>query len=105
MNKCAFLKKLGCLSLVIAMLLSMAAPAMAAERGINVSFEPVSNDTVSATLLPELQEQAAEEQPLYADTEEVRVSIVMEGDSVLDGQRAGGCDRHRSGRSGSQVSG
>ena len=84
MNKCAFLKKLGCLSLVIAMLLSMAAPAMAAERGINVSFEPVSNDTVSATLLPELQEQAAEEQPLYADTEEVRVSIVMEGDSVLD---------------------
>ena len=82
MNKCDFLKKLACLSLTISMLLSMAVPAMAEENG-SVRFEQVENDRVSASLLPELAEELRDETPEYAADEQVRVSIVLEGESTI----------------------
>ena len=82
MSKCDFLKKLACLSLAIAMLLSMAVPAMAEENG-SVRFEQVENDRVSASLLPELAEDLCDEISQYAADEQVRVSIVLEGESTI----------------------
>lgn len=84
MSKRAFLKRLGCLSLVISMLLSMAVPAMAGEETNEVAFRQVDNSKVTASLLPELEESDNASEPAFAATDEVRVSIMLEGESMID---------------------
>lgn len=78
------LQKLCCMTLTLSMLASMTVPAFAVETDGNVSFQQVDDSRVTASLLPEQEtvEQAAE--PVYGETDEVRVSIVLEGASVLD---------------------
>ena len=84
MSKNAFLKKLGCMSLVFSMLLSLAAPVKAVEDSDGIAFHQVDNNKVSASLLPKVETTESSSEPVYADTDKVRVSIMLQGDSVMD---------------------
>ena len=75
-------KRLLSLLLAVALLAGFAVPLRAA-GGDDVAFTKVDNGTVSASLLPEPVEDAAEE-PQYADTDVVRVSIMLEKASTLE---------------------
>ena len=82
------------LLLVLAMLCGFALPAMAtrdqsaAEMESTSQFQPLAFEKLEdGTVTPVLGTQAVEEMetaPLYADTDMVRVSIVLEGGSTLD---------------------
>ena len=70
--------------LTFAMLLSFAVPVGAAGGGESkVSFTQVDNSAVSASLLTETVENATDE-PSYAATDLVRVSILLEQPSTLE---------------------
>ena len=75
-------KRLLSLLLAVALLAGFAVPLRAA-GGDDVAFTKVDNGTVSASLLPEPVEDAAGE-PQYADTDVVRVSIMLEKASTLE---------------------
>ena len=77
-----FVKVILFLLLAVALLAGFAVPLRAA-GGDDVAFTKVDNGTVSASLLPEPVEDAAEE-PQYADTDVVRVSIMLEKASTLE---------------------
>lgn len=67
--------------LALSLVFPWTVPAEAAQSG-NVRFEEVSNDRVTATLLPELKE--TQTQLPYENTDEVRVSIVLEEKSTIE---------------------
>jgi lactocepin len=89
------------LLLVFAMILSLGATGFALEEenevtapteetteepgstGVELSFEKVDNDIISERL-PFAHEPMEEEEPVYADDEYVRVSIVLLGASAID---------------------
>ena len=74
-------KRLIACLLALSMILPWTVPAEAAKAG-NVSFEEVSNDRVSATLLPEL-ETVQDDLP-YEEKDQVRVSIVLDEKSTVE---------------------
>lgn len=72
------------LLLVVAMLFSFAVPVRAAEEpSVKLPFEQVDNSAVSAPR-PNAVEEREQVSPAYADTDIVRVSIVMEQASALE---------------------
>ena len=81
------LRRIFALMLTVVMLLGCAIPAGASfsdDASTGTTFEKVSNDAVSvAPSLREAQEEQ-EDEPLYADTDNVRVSIVMEEKSTIE---------------------
>ncbi len=74
-----------CISSVLAivMLLSLITPVYAVEDEGNVRFKQVDNDEVTASLLTEPSEEIIETEQYDAD-EVVRVSIFVEGESILE---------------------
>lgn len=70
------------LMLVVALLAGFAVP-VGATSGSKVTFTQVDNDSVTASLREEIPENAPEE-PAYADTDMVRVSIVLEDKSTIE---------------------
>ena len=75
------------LCLLLSMLLSCVAPISAAQTDSaateqQLSFHQVDNDTVSA--LPANEAEELEDPQEYADTDPVRVSIVLEGKSTVE---------------------
>ena len=81
--KTQLLPRLLSLLLVIALLTGFAVPVSAAGANGKVTFTQVDNDNVSATLLTEFVENETNA-PEYADTDEVRVSIVLEERSTVE---------------------
>ena len=73
-------KRVLSLLMVIALLAGFAVPVSAS--GSNVTFTQVDNNRVSANLLSELVETP--EESVYADSDIVRVSIVLEGKSTIE---------------------
>ncbi len=55
----------------------------AGSTGVELSFEKVDNDIISQRL-PLAHDEVEEDEPMYADDELVRVSIVLNGASALD---------------------
>jgi len=78
------LQKMCCMALALWMLLSMTAPAFTVEEKNNVPFRRVADSSVTASLLPEQEPVEQPAEPSYAETDDVRVSIVLEGASVID---------------------
>ena len=74
--------------LVLAMLLSFAGPvpvlAETAEESNGVSFEQVDNSNVKVNPLDNAAEPTEETEPQYADTDMVRVSILLEEKSTIE---------------------
>jgi len=88
MKLASFFKRMLCVMLVLAMLCLEVIPGMAFAVGHDhdhnqISFERVDNDSVSAGLIPggrtEITDDAA-----YADTDVVRVSIILSRSSTID---------------------
>ncbi|MBE6945614.1 MAG: hypothetical protein E7459_05955, partial [Ruminococcaceae bacterium] len=75
-------KRILSLVLVLALLAGFAVPVSAANQSNKVTFTQVDNSNVSANLLNEMTETA--EPAAYADTDVVRVSIVLEGKSTIE---------------------
>ncbi|MBQ7871552.1 MAG: S8 family serine peptidase, partial [Oscillospiraceae bacterium] len=76
-------KRVLSLLLVLTMVLSLMLPVQAApENDTTISFTQVDNSAVSVDLLTERAETASDA-PAYADTDLVRVSIVLEEDSTV----------------------
>ena len=76
--------------LALVLTLGLALPAMAAdgsgEQGSKLSFEQVSADEYNVGLSRRDEVSTEEtEEPLYEDTDVVRVSIVLEDASTLEG--------------------
>lgn len=71
------------LLLAVTVLLSLAGPAGATGAHDMLSYEKVDNSAVSASLLHLAEEETGETSP-YADTDLVRVSIVLEKASTLE---------------------
>ena len=82
MKKTHLSSRLLSLLLVAAMLFSFAIPADAANSDATVSFRQVDNHTVSGSLLKGLPEEEPDG-PEYADTDVVRVSILLEKASTI----------------------
>ena len=83
MKKMHLSSRLLSLLLVIAMLFSFAIPVDAANSDTTVSFRQVDNSAVSGSLLEGLPEEEPDG-PEYADTDVVRVSILLEKASTID---------------------
>ncbi|MBQ3146667.1 MAG: S8 family serine peptidase [Oscillospiraceae bacterium] len=88
MKLASFFKRMLCVMLVLAMVCLEVIPGMAFAVGHDhdhnqISFERVDNDSVSAGLIPggrtEITDDAA-----YADTDVVRVSIILSRSSTID---------------------
>ena len=77
------MKRLLCVILVIAMVTAYAAPVYAADN-VTVTFKQVDNDKVSATLTDREPVELREEEAPYADTDVVRVSIVLEKAGTIE---------------------
>ena len=77
------MKRLLCVILVIAMVTAYAAPVYAADN-VTVTFKQVDNDKVSATLTDREPVELPEEEAPYADTDVVRVSIVLEKAGTIE---------------------
>ena len=77
-------KRLFSLFLVLAMLLSMAPQAVAVDSSRQLRYETVENDMTIPRISEPVDVDSLEEEPLYADTDVVRVSIVLEKASTLD---------------------
>ena len=83
MKKMHLPSRLLSLLLVVALLSSFAVPIGATGSDTSVNFKQVDNGAVSESLLQEISEQESNE-PDYADTDVVRVSIVLEQESTLE---------------------
>ena len=77
------MKRLLCVLLVIAMLTAYTVPVFAADD-MAVSFKQVDNSKVSATLFDREPVELPEEEAPYADTDVVRVSIVLEKAGTIE---------------------
>lgn len=75
-------KRVLSIVLVLSLLAAYAVPVSATGNG-KVTFEKVDNSAVSGSLLTE-QEDLETNEPDYADTDMVRVSIVLEDESTID---------------------
>ena len=75
-------KRILSLVLAFSMLVAYAVPANASSTG-KVSFEKVDNSEVSASLPIHKVEENEAEEPGYADTDMVRVSIVLDKESTI----------------------
>ena len=82
MKKASVFTKVLSVLLVISLVMSLAVPGLAAQT--DVSFKQVSNSSVSAKLPGREAVDVAEDEAPYADTEIVRVSIVLEKDGTLE---------------------
>ncbi len=85
MKRSGFASKFLAVVLTAVLLLGLMAPAGAAETAsdsVRLSFEQVDNSEVTAGL--QSAEAELPEQPMYADTDEVRVSILLERRSTLE---------------------
>ena len=82
MKKATVLNKVLSVLLVVSLVLSLAIPGLAAQT--DVSFKQVSNSSVSAKLPGREAADVAEDEAPYADTEIVRVSIVLEKAGTLE---------------------
>ena len=80
------LKRLLSLMLVVALCAGFAIPAGAAGTtgGNKVTFEKVDNDAVSVAPVEKQKVEETEDPAPYADTETVRVSIVLEDKSTIE---------------------
>lgn len=83
MKKSSLSVRLFSLVLAAAMLFSLASPVGATGSSHTLHYEKVDNRAVSASLLQPVQEEA-DETTTYADTDMVRVSIVLEKASTLE---------------------
>jgi lactocepin len=81
MKKESVFRRLLAFAVVVAMLMAMTLPALAAPN--NVAFKKVDNNRVSASLLDNVA-NVTEDKNAYAADEVVRVSIFLEKDSVLE---------------------
>ena len=79
-----FWKRLLSVILVVAMLSAYAVPANAADDTPTVSFKQVDNSAVSAKLPLRDPVKPLEEENVYADTDVVRVSIVLEKPGTIE---------------------
>lgn len=77
------LNRLLSVMLVVALLCGLAVPAAAAGNQNRVNFTKVDNSAVSAQLSNQEELKETEEKSLYADTDTVRVSIVLEDASTI----------------------
>ena len=77
------MKRLLCFVLILAMLATYAVPAHATETA-EVSFKQVDNSVVSATIPGREPVELPEEEKHYADTDVVRVSIVLEKAGTIE---------------------
>ena len=77
------IKRALCLLMVAALLAGFAVPVRAADTGSKVTFTQVDNSNVSASLLTR-QEEAETSTPDYAETDMIRVSIVLEEKSTIE---------------------
>ena len=77
------IKRVLCLLMVAALLAGFAVPVRAADTGSKVTFTQVDNSNVSASLLTR-QEEAETSTPDYAETDMIRVSIVLEEKSTIE---------------------
>ena len=86
MKKNHFFRRFLCLMLVLAMAVGFAMPAFAAPAGSNVtvSVKPVDDNEVSASLRPAGREEITPEESPYADTDMVRVSIILNKASTIE---------------------
>ena len=75
-------KQVLCLLLVAAMLAGFAVPVNAVHEP-GISFKQVDNSSVSANLLTEF-ENHTDQEPQYADTDMVRVSVILEKQSTIE---------------------
>ena len=82
MKKATVFNKVLSVLLVVSLVLSLAIPGLAAQT--DVSFKQVSNSSVSAKLPGREAVDVAEDEVPYADTEIVRVSIVLEKAGTLE---------------------
>ena len=82
MKKESVFRRLLAFAVVVAMLVAMTLPALAAPN--NVTFNKVDNSSVSAKLPGREAANVAEDKNAYAADEVVRVSIFLEKDSVLE---------------------
>lgn len=85
MKRSSFASKFLAVLLTAVLLLGLMAPAGAADKAsdpVRLSFEQVDNSEVTAGL--QSAEAELPEQPMYADTDQVRVSILLEGRSTLE---------------------
>jgi competence protein ComGC len=82
MKKATVFNKVLSVLLVVSLVLSLAIPGLAAQT--DVSFKQVSNSSVSAKLPGREAADVAEDEAPYADTEIVRVSIVLEKAGTLE---------------------
>ena len=87
------LNRLLSVMLVVALLCGLAVPAAAAGNQNRVNFTKVDNSAVSAQLSNQEELKETEEKSLYADTDTVRVSIVLEDASTIAAGYATAGDR------------
>ena len=78
------LKRLLSLMLVVALCAGFAIPAGTTGSSNKVTFEKVDNDAVSVAPVERQEVEETEDPAPYADTETVRVSIVLEGKSTIE---------------------
>lgn len=71
------------LLLVISMLVGFAVPVNATGQDAKVTFTQVDNSSVSANLLKEADRDTADT-PVYADTDQVRVSIILKKQPTIE---------------------
>ncbi|MBO5079124.1 MAG: S8 family serine peptidase, partial [Oscillospiraceae bacterium] len=87
MKQASFFKRLLCLVLVVAMMAGNTLPVNAAHSHDadtqHIHFTQVDNGEVTAGLIPNGQTQITDDAP-YADTDVVRVSIILDRSSTID---------------------
>lgn len=83
MKNSSFPARMLSLLLAVAVLFGLASPAGAAASSNTLRYQQVDNSSVSANLLHPA-DQETDEAPQYADTDIVRVSIVLEKASTLN---------------------
>ena len=81
MKKASVFNKVLSVVLAVCLIMSLAVPGLAAQSG--VSFKKVSNSSVSAKL-PGNVAEVTDKEPAYADTDIVRVSIVLDKAGTLE---------------------
>ena len=84
MKDLRWLNKLLAMLLVLCMLVQYVPVSAKAEQMDAISFTKVENSEVTASLLEEEEDQAEPLAELYSDTEEVRVTIILESPSTID---------------------
>ena len=82
MKKASVFNKVLSVLLVVSLIMSLAVPGLAAQSG--VSFKKVSNSRVSADFSDRETVDLSEDEVAYADTDIVRVSIVLDKAGTLE---------------------